>query len=142
MRNIDKELTTKKLQELHAYTNNLKEFFGMDKSIFIDDHHNFGLAEHYLQLSIEIILDISRHLVLALDLKMPDEAHGLFPLLAKKKVLSENFALRNAKMPGFRNRLVHHYSDIDHEKVYEYLKEHLEDFEDFMRQISRYLKNQ
>lgn len=84
-------------------------------------------------------LDICRHLVVALKLNTPDDAHGLLPLLAKHKILSNDYANRNAKMPGFRNRLVHGYSEIDHEKTYEYLLEHLSDLKDFSKQVSRYL---
>lgn len=139
MSKLDKELITKKLQELLSYINKLEEFRSLDESTFVQDHHNYGLAEHYMQQSIEVILDIARHFVLALDLKMPDEPHGLLPLLSQKKVLTEDFVQRNEKISGFRNRLVHAYDEIDHEKTYKYLQEHLTDFQDFSKQVSSYL---
>jgi len=75
-------------------------------------------------------------------LKIPDDAHGLFPLLAKAGIISGDFVENNFKMPGFRNRLVHGYSEIDHEKSYDYLQSHLADLRDFSAQVSRYVLDQ
>ena len=136
---IDKELVRRKLEELRECLRKLAEFRGMDKTIFVSDYHQYGLAEHFLQLAIELILDVCRHMVIALQLRAPDDAHGLFPLLEQNRILSADFVQKNIHMPGFRNRLVHGYADIDHEKAYEYLQMHLDDFEDFIQQISKYL---
>jgi uncharacterized protein YutE (UPF0331/DUF86 family) len=139
MSEIDKELVRRKLETLREYIQKLEELKSVDKHAFLDDHHNFGLAEHYLQLSIEIILDVCRHLVVALNAKTPEDSRGLFKLLAEHKVLSGDFAEANKNMPGFRNRLVHEYSEVDHEKVYEYLQNYFGEFQKFIMEISRYL---
>ena len=142
MTEVDNELINKKLADLRDYLHKLEEFIPMDKKTFTADHHHYGLAEHYLQAAIEAVLDVCRHLVVARELSMPDDAHGLFSLLVKQKVLTNTFAGRNEKMPGFRNRLVHSYSEIDHEKTFAYLQEHLPDFQVFISQVSRFLINQ
>lgn len=142
MSNLDKELIQNKMEGLRDYLQKLEEFRGMEKPVYLSDHHHYGLAEHYMQQAIEIILDICRNFVIAMELKTPDDPHGLFSLLQKQKILTMDFAERNAKMVGFRNRLVHEYAEIDHEKTYDYLQEHLKDLGDFMKQVSEYLAEQ
>lgn len=136
---IDKKLIHRKLKALQNYLSRLEKIRGLDYEAFLSDDRNYALAEHYLQLSVETVLDVCRHLVVALELKTPDDSHGLLPELGKAGILSKKFVERNLQMPGFRNRLVHVYEDIDHEKTYGYLQEHLDDLKDFTRQISQYL---
>ncbi len=77
-----------------------------------------------------------------LEIKIPNDSHELLSLLANEKVLTKEFARRNLKMPGFRNRLVHQYDDVDHVKTYKYLQEHFSDLQEFINQVSRFLLKQ
>lgn len=140
MGQVDKKQITKKLQELNDYLQKLEEFRRLDLETYVSDYHHYGLAEHYLQLAVETILDICRSIVISSELKIPDDSHGLLPLLAEKDVLSKNFAERNAQMPGFRNRLVHNYEAIDHAKTYEYLQDHFVDLQEFMKKFGELVK--
>lgn len=140
MSEIDKELVRRKLETLKGYVQKLAELRSLDKQAFLGDHRHFGLAEHYLQLSIEIVLDVCRHLVVVLAAKTPEDSRGLFQVLAQHNVLTPEFAEKNQNMAGFRNRLVHEYSEIDHEKVYMYLQNYFGEFEKFIVEISRYLR--
>lgn len=139
MTTIDKKFIKRKFEALQDYIDKLKEFRAINPQNYVADYRHHALAEHYLQLCIEIVLDVARHLVISLNLKTPEESHGLLPALEKAHILSADFVKRNLKMPGFRNRLVHEYEDIDHAKTFAYLQEHLQDFGEFMKQISGYV---
>jgi len=139
MTTIDQKFIKRKFEALQDYINKLDELRTTSAKDYAADYRNHAIAEHYLQLCIEIVLDVSRHLVISLNLKTPEESHGLFPALEKANVLSADFVQRNLKMPGFRNRLVHEYEGVDHAKTYAYLQEHLRDFKEFMKQISGHL---
>src|SRR3989338_553704 len=142
MTKIDQVMIRGKLEELKDHLEKLEEFRSLNIEKFSADHHNYALAVHYLQQSLEVVLDISRRLVISLELKTPDDSHSLFPLLQKAGVLTEKFATRNSKLPGFRNRLVHLYETIDHTKTYEYLQEHFDDLNKFIKQVSKFLLKQ
>jgi uncharacterized protein YutE (UPF0331/DUF86 family) len=43
-------------------------------------------------------------------------------------------------MKGFRNIMVHRYGDIDDRLAFKTLKNHLEDFQDFIDQMEDFLK--
>ena len=128
-----------KLQKLDEYIKYLKEMQSVNKHKFTEDYHFFGLAERYLQLSIEILLDIGKLLVIIKGLKKPEENQEIFSALRDEKIVSEKLADNLMGIANFRNILVHDYEKIDREIVYEKLQNNLSDIEDFKKEIAGYV---
>lgn len=128
-----------KLQKLDEYLKYLKEMQNVNKNKFTEDYHFFGLAERYLQLSIEILLDIGKLLVIIKELKKPEENQEIFSVLRDEKIVSEKLADNLMGIANFRNILVHDYEKIDREIVYEKLQNNLIDIEDFKKEIAGYI---
>ena len=78
-----------KLQKLDEYVKYLRETQKVNKNKFIEDYHFFGLAERYLQLSIEVLLDVGKILVIIKGLKRPEENQEIFSMLYDEKIISE-----------------------------------------------------
>lgn len=128
-----------KLQKLDEYIKYLKEMQNVNKNKFTEDYHFFGLAERYLQLSIEILLDIGKLLIIIKGLKRPEENQEIFSALRDEKIVSEKLAENLMGIANFRNILVHDYEKIDREIVYEKLQNNLSDIEDFKKEIVGYI---
>jgi len=128
-----------KLQKLDEYIKYLKEVQKINKNQFVEDYHFFGLAERYLQLSIEILLDVGKLLIVIKGLKRPEENQEIFSALRDEKIISEKLAGNLMGIANFRNILVHDYEKIDREIVYEKLRDNLEDFENFRKEIVGYV---
>jgi len=128
-----------KLQKLDEYIKYLKEVQKINKNQFVEDYHFFGLAERYLQLSIEILLDVGKLLIVIKGLKRPEENQEIFSALRDEKIISEKLAGNLMGIANFRNILVHDYEKIDREIVYEKLRDNLEDFENFRKEIAGYV---
>ena len=128
-----------KLQKLDEYIKYLKEVQKINKNQFMEDYHFFGLAERYLQLSIEILLDVGKLLVVIKGLKRPEENQEIFSALRDEKIISEKLADNLMGVANFRNILVHDYEKIDREIVYEKLRNNLDDFENFKKEIAGYV---
>ena len=128
-----------KLQKLDEYIKYLKEVQKINKNQFVEDYHFFGLAERYLQLSIEILLDVGKLLVVIKGLKRPEENQEIFSALRDEKIISEKLSGNLMGVANFRNILVHDYEKIDREIVYEKLRDNLEDFENFRKEIAGYV---
>ncbi|HLD25431.1 MAG TPA: DUF86 domain-containing protein [Candidatus Andersenbacteria bacterium] len=135
---IDETIFRRKGEQLQQYVQYLTEYKNMPADDFLSDHHNFGLAEHYLEHAIELVLDIARSVVAGLEKPMPDEARELFNILVEADVVPSSFAKEHQAMVGLRNRLVHEYATVDHERVYQYLQEHLDVFSEFLRHVQEY----
>lgn len=131
-----------KLQKLDEYVKYLRETQKVNKNKFIEDYHFFGLAERYLQLSIEVLLDVGKILVIIKGLKRPEENQEIFSMLYDEKIISEKLAQNLMGIANFRNILVHDYEKIDREIVYSKLQNNIIDFENFKKETLDYVNKQ
>lgn len=138
---IDSTVINSRIGKLRDYLKILKEISQEDEIEFTQNYKIYGLAERYLQLAIECVLDIGNHLISRLEFKKPETYQDIFIILGKNSIIPEEFSEKVAKMAGFRNILVHGYLDLDESIVYNHLKEDLKDFEDYIKYIIQYLKS-
>jgi len=82
---VDKESLADRLKHFSDYIKILKELKKVNKNSFIQDYHYHGLAERYLQLSIECLLDIGSMLILSLDLRKPSHKQEVVDILEEEK---------------------------------------------------------
>ena len=137
---VDIESIATRFKHLKDYLRILEELKNINKNTFISDYHYFGLAERYLQLAIETVLDVGNMLIVSLDLRKPSDRQEIVEILEEAKIVSSMLATRLAGIAGFRNLLVHEYVKIDRKKVYEILKNRIPDLLAFSRAVVRYLK--
>lgn len=103
---------------------------------------SFDLAQHHLRLALEGIFNISTHILSRFPGGRAVEYKEVALKLGELKVVPKDFANRAlVPMAGLRNILVHHYSDIRPEKIYDIVKNHLKDIEAFLSLIKNFLGN-
>ncbi len=90
-------------------------------------------------MAVQIIIDVSRLIIIDLDLKRPEDNYEAISILFENKIISEDLARKLTKMIGLRNILVHEYGKIDRKKIYKILKEQIGDLEEFKKQIIKFL---
>ena len=57
------------------------------------------------------------------------------------KIVSKKFAREKLfKMAGYRNRLTHFYFDVSYKEMYDIIQNNLEDVEEFLKYIKKFLK--
>ncbi|MEN2984391.1 MAG: HepT-like ribonuclease domain-containing protein [Dictyoglomaceae bacterium] len=62
--------------------------------------------------------------------------------LAKENIIPENFVKEKlVKMAGYRNRLIHFYSEVSLEELYSIIQNNIKDFEEFLKYIKELLEN-
>ncbi len=93
----------------------------------------YGLFE-----SIQIIIDLSCHIVSKYNVGSPQNYADCVNVLLKEKYISNQLAAKLTSMIGLRNLLVHEYGLIDIKQLYNYL-ESLTDFQDFARVAKKLL---
>ncbi len=142
---MSKEILNKivsKLERLDEYLRYLAEVRKVSKNLFISDFHYHGLAERYLQLAIEIILDAGKLVIIYQNLQKPEDNQEVFFILSQHNILSGELADKLSGITGFRNILVHDYEKIDREIVYQKLQNNLENFREFKKELLRFFKKQ
>ena len=128
-----------KLERLDEYLNHLRGIQKVQKKIFLNDHHFYGLAERYLQLAIEVLLDTGKLVIISEKLRKPEDNQDIFVVLNENKIISPQLSERLVGIANFRNILVHDYEKIDREIVYQKLRKNTVDFTDFKKEILRFL---
>ena len=103
-----------------------------------------GSAERFLQLAIESCLNIGNRLISLEQFNKPTDTPetyaDIFVQLRNLGAIDGSFCDRLVKMAKFRNRLVHLYWEISKEKLYEIIRDDLEDFKFFEKSIVNFLK--
>ena len=103
-----------------------------------DDLIARSAAERQLQISIEICLDVARHIIAESNLPRSSAASDAFAALADMGILPEDFLPTDQRMARFRNHLVHLYWDVEAEIIDDILRNRLGDFVVFRNAV---LKN-
>ena len=139
MPGVDVDFVVRALQRLEANQAVLRDLAVEPLEQFLRDPRLHGSAERYLQVSIEICLDVTRHLVAAEDLGEANTHAEAFERLAQASVIPPEFVSTGRRMAGFRNRLVHLYWDVEETVIHDILQNRLGDFDTFRGYVLAYL---
>jgi len=134
---VDREVSRRKVATLRNYLMRLAAFRGFPESEFVANPDVHVLAERYLHLAMECVLDLAAQIVRAEGLSTPSTNAETFDILARAGLLSPELATRLRQWAKFRNVLVHLYLDIDHNVSYRSICHELEDLEAFADLIER-----
>jgi uncharacterized protein YutE (UPF0331/DUF86 family) len=111
---VDADVLRRRLDALAGYLTRLERFARHAAKAFVADPDVHHLAERYLHLAMESVLDIANHLISDAGLEAPETYRDAFAILARAGILDPELARRLQLWAGFRNVLVHAYLAIDH----------------------------
>jgi len=128
---VDQAIFSRRLDALDDYLQKLKRLREVDRAEFIHEPAIFDLAERYLHLVMECVLDLANHYIADRKLGVPAANRDAFTLLENAGQLSADIAEHLRQWAGLRNILVHQYLAIDHEITHRIIVEDLEQIEAF-----------
>lgn len=99
-------------------------------NLFEDLTHQDALLLN-LQRACQTVIDIATHIVKEKQLGKPNVAYEVFAILFDQKLISLELYESMRSMVGFRNIMVHDYTEIDLKIVMNIIDNHLEDLRDF-----------
>jgi len=136
-----REKISEKLKYLEISLNYLKS----RRDITLEDlQSNYELRsaiERNFQIAIEAAIDVSEMIISEEGAEMPETYREAFLRLGEIGVIPKDFSTRLAQMAGFRNILVHQYSELDLNRLLNFLKTKLDDLEQFSGYIKEYLRS-
>lgn len=109
-----------------------------DEDMRRDPHLEWALRYGLLE-AIQIIIDVSCHLVSENNLGTPATYAECIELLRRAGLLDDTLAQAVTQMVGLRNMLVHEYASVDAGRLYALLGR-LDDFRSFVARISPHIK--
>ncbi len=131
------EALVRNLREYIAHLQNLGDL-GFDS--VVSDPYKSAAARYYLQITVECCIDIGNHVIASEQLRAPSTYRETFQILSETGILPDDFALKLQQMASMRNRLVHLYSEVDDDIVFEAILSAPDDCERFIQLILNYLE--
>jgi len=96
----------------------------------------FDLTQHHLRLALEGVFHIGAHILSRLPGGRTVEYREIATKLGEVGIIDQSFAKKAlVPMAKLRNLLVHHYADIDAQKLHDVINNHLTDVETFLRAV-------
>lgn len=129
-----------KIESLKSYISILNSVKDTTLDEIQKDDIKRGAIERYLQLAIESCIDIAELIISDQRLPAPLTSKETIEILGKEKIINEEFSKRFSKAVGFRNILIHDYLKIDYKELLRNLKENLKDFENFIKEVLKFLE--
>ncbi len=136
---MDRDALSSRLGALEQYLKELHRFKQCGREEFVSQSSVYNLAERYLHLACECVLDIAHHVVAECGYRQPASYKETMDVLREQGHLDASLAERLKEWMGFRNVLVHFYLAIDHGRAHEAICEDLEDLEEFARRMAALL---
>jgi len=137
---IDKLLIERKLRRIEEFLRELSLVRIETIEEFKNNVVNKRFIERNIELAVEQMIDVCRHLVSGLDLKEPETYSECFELLVQKGIVDARNLDTFRQMARFRNFLIHAYDGIDDSVTYGIYKQKLNDFSVFVSEIRDYLR--
>lgn len=136
-------IDTNKVRNLIAdIESSIDKLSGLSKltvEVFKADGNSYAICEHHLRRCLEGILTVSTHILSRLPVKTKDY-QDIIISLAKQGIIPNDFAERNKKLAGYRNRLVHMYWEVSMQELHQIINQHIEDLKKFTQYFQEVLR--
>lgn len=138
---IDKVLIEKKLRKIKEFLNEIEPV----KINSFEEFKNNVMAKRFIERNIELcieqMIDVCKHIVAGLDLNEPGTYRECFEIISSNGIISKKNSNIYESMAKFRNLIIHSYDYVDDSVVYVIFKNRLTDFKTFIDEIRNYLNN-
>jgi uncharacterized protein YutE (UPF0331/DUF86 family) len=129
---LNRETLLSRLSYIEESVKSLGRFKNKSFKEFHANPDNFRIAYYDLQRALEAAMDIGAHILSRIPGARATSYKEIPLLLGKYRIVPLDFAENELlRMAGYRNRMVHFYSEITEKELYKIIKENLNDFEKF-----------
>jgi len=136
---LDRELIEKKLRKIEELLREMTlakitTFEEFDKNIIVK-----RFIERNIELAVEQMVDICKHIVSSLDLREPQTYSECMDILHEAGIVDTKNLETYKAMIRFRNLLIHGYDAVDSSIVYGIYRKRLDDFKRFIEEVRIFL---
>ena len=140
MNDLENSVLNRLFTEMDESLRKLRSLSQLSEDEFLSHYEKIDTSKYNFIVAIEAIIDICNRIISKRELGFPQDYSDVIKLMSQEGVLEGDLVGRLIEMVKFRNMLVHLYWKIENDKLYQYLRENLGDFEAFKEAIRKYLK--
>jgi len=139
---LNKEILRSRVSSIEESLKSLERYKNRSFNEFHSNPDNFRIAFYDLHRALEATMDIGSHILSRIPGARATSYREISLLLGKNKIVPVSFAEKELlQMAGYRNRMVHFYSEITEKELYKIIQDNLQDFEKFCSYINRLITN-
>jgi uncharacterized protein YutE (UPF0331/DUF86 family) len=137
---LNTEVVKTRIAYIEDSVRSLERFKGVPFEEFTRNQDNFRIAFYDLHRALEAVMDIGSHILSRIPGARPSSYKDIPKLLGSYGIIPQDFASNQLmKMAGYRNRMVHFYSEISEKELHQIIQEELPDFHTFCAHITAVL---
>jgi uncharacterized protein YutE (UPF0331/DUF86 family) len=136
---IDEAYVRARIARLREYTALLSDLRPIEHDKFKADPKLYGLAQWYLQQSVELLFGTGAYLIMALALPKPEAYHDILDALGGHGVIERGLAYRLEHLANLRNLLAYDREQTDIDEVYGQVQTRTPDLAAFADQVERFV---
>lgn len=136
---VDADIIAARLERLKNYVKQLRTIQKGGKKKVCKNAITFAAMERYLQLAIECVLDVGNHIIAGLNLRKPSTYEHIMQILCEKKIIAKKTLASAKPFAAIRNLLVHDYSEVESEKLFDTGRRILPAVEDIAKAYRKFL---
>jgi uncharacterized protein YutE (UPF0331/DUF86 family) len=140
---LDREFVRRKVSLIQDELMRLTEFEDLTLEEVGKEYRSQAVVERLLERIITRAIDVNQHLIAECGAHLPAVRtyRDTFLQLVRLGVYPEEFGRRIAPSAGLRNALVHDYNDLKPEMLYKSIKEAIQEFNEYTKQILRFVES-
>lgn len=133
---VDVDRVEARIQRLEEMVERLDGVRQAGEDAYLADPQQRAATERWLQLAIQICIDLATQVVSEQSARPPSDYADVFKILGEKDVIPADLALRLGDAARQRNLIVHLYMEIDDRAVFASLA-FLDDLREFATAVER-----
>ena len=134
---MDKNVAITKLESISRCLMRIEEKTPQSIDVLIEDHDIQDIILINLERLIQQMVDLSLIVLTDYSSVRPDTMAETFRMLASENIIDKELAENLAKAVGFRNIAVHEYQKLNWNIVWAIIRERLDDFKNFSKEIDK-----
>ena len=136
---VDSDLILAKAGSVKIHLNRVFEKCNVDLVDFLNDIDRQESVLFNIQMAIQNCIDIPAHIISEEGFGVPGSTTEMFYLLEKNGYLKHDLTEAMVKAVGFRDLIVHEYTKLELEQVYEIAQTDINDLNEYLKAIIKKL---
>ena len=136
---VDTDLILAKAGSIKKHLNRVFEKRETDLRTFLKDIDRQESILFNIQMAVQNCIDIAAHIISDQGLGVPGSTNEMFYLLEENGYLDNEITEKMVKAVGLRNLIVHEYSKIDLDQIFEVAQKDITDLNEYLKSIFKKL---
>ena len=138
---FNREIVFQRVNRAEMSLKKLSQLKEIPETNFIVNPHNVALAEHYLRVSVDSLVDLSNHIIAVQGLGRPGSSREIGNILGQANVIPPDFVKKCIALIKLRDRLTHLYWEVEPTEVFEVLQQELINITTFLNCLLQHVEN-